>query len=142
MKRTHMGAVVGLAVVALALAGCGGSDEGSDTTETTTTSETTTDTTAASGTTLTASVGPGFDISLTDADGAAVSTLSPGEYTIEVNDQSDIHNFHLTGPGVDEMTDVGSTGTETWTVTFEAGSYHFQCDPHASTMNGDFEVSG
>jgi plastocyanin len=142
MKRTHMGAVVGLAVVALALAGCGGSDEGSDTTETTTTSETTTDTTAASGTTLTASVGPGFDISLTDADGAAVSTLSPGEYTIEVSDQSDIHNFHLTGPGVDEMTDVGGTGTETWTVTFEAGSYHFQCDPHASTMNGDFEVSG
>ena len=142
MKRTHMGAVVGLAVVALALAGCGGSDEGSDTTETTTTSETTTDTTAASGTTLTASVGPGFDISLTDADGAAVSTLSAGEYTIEVNDQSDIHNFHLTGPGVDEMTDVGSSGTETWTVTFEAGSYHFQCDPHASTMNGDFEVSG
>ena len=142
MKRTHMGAVVGLAVVALALAGCGGSDEGSDTTETTTTSETTTDTTAASGSTLTASVGPGFDISLTDANGAAVSTLSAGEYTIEVNDQSDIHNFHLTGPGVDEMTDVGGTGTETWTVTFEAGSYHFQCDPHASTMNGDFEVSG
>ena len=142
MKRTHMAAVIGLAALALALAGCGGSDEGSDTTETTTTSETTTDTTAASGTTLTASVGPGFDISLTDADGAAVSTLSPGEYTIEVNDQSDIHNFHLTGPGVDEMTDVGGTGTETWTVTFEAGSYHFQCDPHASTMNGDFEVSG
>ena len=142
MKRTHLGAVIGLAVLALALAGCGGSDEGSDTTETTTTSETTTDTTAASGTTLTASVGPGFDISLTDADGAAVSTLSPGEYTIEVSDQSDIHNFHLTGPGVDEMTDVGGTGTETWTVTFAAGSYHFQCDPHASTMNGDFEVSG
>ena len=137
MPRTHMGVVIGLAV--LALAGCGGSDEGSGgTTETTTT----TDTTAASGSTLTASVGPGFDISLTDADGAAVSTLSPGQYTIEVNDQSDIHNFHLTGPGVDEMTDVGSTGTETWTVTFEAGSYHFQCDPHSSTMNGDFEVSG
>jgi plastocyanin len=142
MKRTHMGAVVGLAVVALALAGCGGSDEGADTTETTTTSETTTDTTAASGSTLTASVGPGFDISLTDANGAAVSTLSAGEYTIEVNDQSDIHNFHLNGPGVDETTDVGGTGTESWTVTLEAGSYHFQCDPHASTMNGDFEVSG
>ena len=139
MPRTHMGAVIGLAVLALALAGCGGSDEGSGgTTETTTT----TDTTAASGSTLTASVGPGFDISRTDADGAAVSTLSPGQYTIEVNDQSDIHNFHLTGPGVDEMTDVGGTGTETWTVTFAAGSYHFQCDPHASTMNGDFEVSG
>ena len=143
MKRTHLGAVVALAVLALALAGCGGSDdEGSGTTETTTTSETTTDTTAASGSTLTASVGPGFDISLTDANGAAVSTLSAGEYTIEVNDQSDIHNFHLTGTGVDEDSGVSETGTSTWEVTFEAGSYHFQCDPHASTMNGDFEVTG
>ena len=144
MTRTRMGAVIGLAVLAVALAGCGGSDDDASgtTTETTTTSETTTDTTATSGTTLTASVGPGFDISLTGADGAAVSTLAAGDYTIEVDDQSDIHNFHLTGPGVDEMTDVGGTGTDTWTVTLEAGSYHFQCDPHASTMNGDFEVSG
>ncbi len=143
MARARTCVVVGIAVTALALAGCGGGDdEASSTTETTTTSETTTDTTAASGTTLTASVGPGFDISLTDADGAAVSTLSAGEYTVEVDDQSDIHNFHLTGPSVDEMTDVGTTGTVTWNVTFEAGSYHFQCDPHASTMNGDFEVTG
>ena len=144
MTRTRMGAVIGLAVLAVALAGCGGSDDDASgtTTETTTTSETTTDTTATSGTTLTASVGPGFEISLTGADGAAVSTLSAGDYTIEVDDQSDIHNFHLTGPGVDEMTDVGGTGTDTWTVTLEAGSYHFQCDPHASTMNGDFEVTG
>ena len=144
MTRTRMGAVIGLAVLAVALAGCGGSDDDASgtTTETTTTSETTTDTTATSGTTRTASVGPGFDISLTGADGAAVSTLAAGDYTIEVDDQSDIHNFHLTVPGVDEMTDVGGTGTDTWTVTLEAGSYHFQCDPHASTMNGDFEVTG
>ena len=139
MTRTRIAAVVGLAVLALALAGCGGSDdEASSTTETTTTE--TTDTTA-SGTTLMASVGPGFEISLKGADGSDVTTLAAGTYTIDVNDQSDIHNFHLTGPGVDEMTDVGSTGTDTWTVTFEAGSYHFQCDPHASTMNGDFEVT-
>jgi len=138
-----MGAVIGLAVLAVALAGCGGSDDNaSGTTETTTTSETTTDTTATSGNTLTASVGPGFDISLTGADGAAVSTLPAGDYTIEVDDQSDAHNFHLTGPGVDETTDVGGTGTDTWMETLEAGSYHLQCDPHASTMNGDFEVTG
>ena len=143
MTRTRMCAVIGLVVLAVALAGCGGSDDNaSGTTETTTTSETTTDTTATSGNTLTASVGPGFDISLTGADGAAVSTLSAGDYTIEVDDQSDAHNFHLTGPGVDETTDVGGTGTDTWTVTLEAGSYHFQCDPHSSTMNGDFEVTG
>jgi plastocyanin len=140
MTRTRIAAVIGLAVFALALAGCGGSDdEASGTTDTTTTE--TTDTTA-SGTTLTASVGPGFEISLTGADGSDVTTLAAGTYTIDVDDQSDAHNFHLTGTGVDEMTDVGSTGTDTWTVTFEAGSYHFQCDPHASTMNGDFEVTG
>ena len=140
MTRTRIAAVLGLAVLALALAGCGGSDdEASGTTDTTTTE--TTDTTA-SGTTLTASVGPGFEISLTDADGSDVTTLAAGTYTIDVDDQSDAHNFHLTGTGVDEMTDVGGTGTDTWTVTLEAGSYHFQCDPHAGTMNGDFEVTG
>ena len=142
MTRTRIAAVVGLAVLALALAGCGGSDdEASGTTETTTTETTDTTDTTASGTTLTASVGPGFEISLTGADGSDVTTLAAGTYTIDVDDQSDAHNFHLTGTGVDEATDVGGTGTDTWTVTFEAGSYHFQCDPHSSTMNGDFEVT-
>jgi plastocyanin len=142
MTRTRIAAVVGLAVLALALAGCGGDDEASGTTETTTTETTETTDTTASGTTLTASVGPGFEISLTGADGSDVTTLAAGTYTIDVDDQSDAHNFHLTGTGVDETTDVGGTGTDTWTVTLEAGSYHFQCDPHASTMNGDFEVTG
>jgi plastocyanin len=138
MTRRHIAFAVGLAVVALALAGCGGGDdEASGTTETTTT-----DTSGgASGTTLKASVGPGFEISLTDADGADVTSLSAGSYTIEVDDQSSAHNFHLTGSGVDEDSGVSETGTSSWNVTFEAGSYHFQCDPHSSSMNGDFEVT-
>ena len=141
MTRTRMGAVIGLVVLAVALAGCGGSDDNaSGTTETTTTSETTTDTTATSGNTLTASVGPGFDISLTGADGAAVSTLSAGDYTIEVDDQSDIHNFHLTGPGVNKKTSVPSTGTTTWNVRLRKGTYRYVCDPHASMMHGSFTV--
>ena len=138
MRRTRIGFVIGLAVVALALAGCGGDDEGAGGT---TDTETTTETTTAAGSTLTASVGPGFEISLTDANGADVSTLSAGTYTIDVDDQSDIHNFHLTGPGVDESTQVSEVGTVTWEVTLEAGMYEFMCDPHASTMNGSFEVS-
>ena len=139
MLGRRIALVLVLVIAALALAGCGGGD---DEASVTTGTETTTETTTPSGTTLQASVGPGFEISLTQ-DGQDVATLAAGEYTIEVNDQSDIHNFHLTGPGgVDEDSGVSETGTSTWTVTFEAGSYHFQCDPHASQMNGDFEVTG
>jgi plastocyanin len=39
-------------------------------------------------------------------------------------------------------TDVAAEGTESFTVELEAGTYTFVCDPHASTMNGSFEVSG
>jgi plastocyanin len=124
-----------LAFAALALAGCGGSSSNSSQNTTPTT------TAASGGKTLDATVGPGFTITL-DQNGKSVSTLAPGTYTINVDDKSDIHNFHLTGPGVDKATDVGGTGTETWTVDLEAGSYHFQCDPHASSMNGSFTVSG
>jgi plastocyanin len=138
MTRRNIVFASGLVLVALALAGCGGgNDEASGTTDT----QTTTEPTTASGNTLQASVGPGFEISLKDANGADVTTLAAGEYTITVDDQADIHNFHLTGPGVDEDTGVSETGMSTWTVTFEAGSYHFQCDPHSSTMNGDFDVT-
>jgi plastocyanin len=85
-------------------------------------------------------VGPGFSIKLSDAAGDPVKTLQPGTYTIQVQDNAEVHNFHLTGPGVDMATDVEQTGTFTWTVTFSAGTYHFQCDPHASTMFGTFTV--
>ena len=87
------------------------------------------------------SVGPGFEISLSTADGQPVETLTAGSYTVEVDDQSDIHNFHLTGTGVDVMTDVGDTDRDV-DGGLQGGSYHFQCDPHARSMNGDFEVSG
>lgn len=126
-------AVLLAATVAVA-AGCGGKKSSSSSPPAETTG-------AASGsTTLQGSVGPGFDISLTQ-DGQPVSTLKPGTYTLSVDDQAGNHNFHLTGPGVDVQTDVAGTGTKTFTITLEAGSYHFQCDPHSSSMNGDFTVS-
>jgi len=145
MRRTLLVLVLGLAVVAFVAAGCGGDDEeGAGTIETT---ETTTDTTGtgteAGEKELYASVGPGFEISLTTEDGADVTSIPAGEYKIEVNDQSDIHNFHLTGPGgVDESTTVEEEGEVTWTVDLGAGEYTFVCDPHASSMNGSFTVSG
>ena len=129
---------VGVAVAVLALAGCGGDDESAGDT---TTDDTTVTAMPEPGETLTASVGPGFEISLTDSGGSDVSTLAAGTYTIEVDDQADVHNFHLTGAGVDENSGVSETGQSTWTVTFEAGTYEYVCDPHASTMNGSFEVS-
>lgn len=89
---------------------------------------------------LRGTVGPGFTITLTNANGSAVSTLAVGTYDIVVNDLSADHNFHLTGPGVNQSTTVGGTGMVTWTVTLGNGVYRFVCDPHASEMNGSFTV--
>ena len=85
-------------------------------------------------------VGPGFTISLTTDAGARVTHLDPGTYEIEVEDESEEHNFHLMGPGVDRATDIAGEGKELWTVTLRDGTYRFQCDPHQGTMNGSFTV--
>lgn len=84
--------------------------------------------------------GPGFTITLRDAQGQDVSRLEPGPLQIEVDDLSAEHNFHLRGPGVDVFTDVEGTGKRTFNVTLVDGRYTFQCDPHASTMGGTFDV--
>jgi plastocyanin len=136
--------VAAVAVFALAAVGCGGDDEATDgNTETITETTDTTETSPSSGTTLEGTVGPGFDISLTTEDGQEVGTLSPGTYTLEVEDLSSIHNFHLTGPGGGDLsTSVEDEGTQSFDVELTPGTYTFVCDPHASTMNGSFEVSG
>jgi plastocyanin len=82
-------------------------------------------------------VGPDFEISLVNAQGAKVTKLDPGTYDIEVRDRSDFHTFHLEGPGVDERTEVAFTGTVNWTVTFRDGNYVYHCDPHP-TLRGTF----
>ena len=145
MTRTRIGLVVGLAVMALAVAGCGGGNDSTtaatDTTATDTTA--TTDTSAATATKLIGSVASDdFVITLTTEDGTPVTSLPAGDYTLEIVDKSDIHNFHMTGTGVDVMSEVGSQEDEDYPITLVAGSYHFQCDPHATQMNGDFEVTG
>ena len=140
MPRTRFALAAGLAVAALAIASCGGGDEEAAPTDTATT--TTTEPSTPAGSTLKGSVGPGFVISLSTEDGQAVETLSAGAYTIEVEDLSSSHDFHLTGPGVDETTDVGGEGASTFEVDLQSGSYTFVCDPHSASMNGSFEVSG
>lgn len=89
---------------------------------------------------LVASVGPGFTISLKDASGNDVRSLEPGTYDVVVHDLAAFHNFHLTGPGVNEATDIAGSGDTTWTVTFTAGTVTFRCDPHPDSMKGSFTV--
>ena len=84
-------------------------------------------------------VGPGQSITLTK-DGVKVEQLDAGQYTIRVDDRAATHNFHLTGPGVDERTQVDFVGQVTWTLTLSAGDYTYVCDPHATTMRGTFSV--
>jgi len=89
---------------------------------------------------LIGTVGPGFTITLTKA-GKKVTTLMHGSYTIVISDKSNIHNFHLTGPGLNKMTSVGGTGSTTWKVTLKKGTYKFVCDPHSGIMKGSFKVT-
>ena len=97
------------------------------------------------GATLTGTLGgpdspDAFEIGLTDASGATVTTLPAGDYTIVVDDQTKIHNWALSGDGVDAATDVTGTGEMTFQVTFKAGEYTYVCDPHPS-MTGSLTVT-
>jgi plastocyanin len=90
--------------------------------------------------TLNGVVGPGFTITLKQGT-KKVTKLKAGAYVIKVSDKSAIHNFHLTGPGVNKKTTVGGQGSSTWKVTLKKGTYKYVCDPHSSFMKGSFTVS-
>jgi plastocyanin len=90
--------------------------------------------------TLTGSDGPGFTITLKQGS-KKVTKLKAGSYVFKIADKSGIHNFHLTGPGVNKKTSVGGQGTATWKLTLKKGTYKYVCDPHASFMKGSFTVS-
>jgi len=95
---------------------------------------------APAATTLTGTDGPGFTITLTQG-GKKVTKLKAGAYTIKISDKSNIHNFHLVGPGVNKKTSVTAKTTATWNVTLKKGTYKFVCDPHATIMKGSFTVA-
>ena len=87
------------------------------------------------------SVGPGFIISLTSG-GKKVTSLKAGTYRFDVSDRSPIHDFHLSGPGVNKViTAVSFQGRRSVTVKLKHGTYRYVCDPHASFMKGSFRVS-
>ena len=143
MRSTRL-VLAALPAAALLLpAGCGGGDDEAATDTETTETTTTTGGATELGFTLLGSVGPGFEISVTTPSGDAPETLTPGSWELQVDDKSSAHNFHLTGPGdVDVSTEVGEEGAETFQVELQPGTYSFVCDPHASSMNGTFEVAG
>jgi len=90
---------------------------------------------------LVGTVGPGFTIKLTRF-GKPFKTLPAGTYSITVADKSNIHNFHLRGPGVNkQITQIDFVGTKTVVVKFSKGKFTFVCDPHATTMKGSFIVT-
>jgi hypothetical protein len=88
---------------------------------------------------LIGTVGPAQQIALFFADGRRVDRLAPGTYSIQIHDLSASHNFHLTGPGVDQSTEVADIVHPIWRVTVTAGTYRFKCDVHAA-MKGSFVV--
>jgi plastocyanin len=92
--------------------------------------------------TVKGTVGPGFTIGMS-LNGKKVTKLKAGTpYRFVISDRSSSHDFHLRGPGIDRvLTSVGFSGTKSYTLTLKKGSYHFQCDPHASFMHGAFKVS-
>lgn len=130
-----------LAVVALAAVGCGDGDDEGSATETSTTGLA-----KLVGTVGSTDDPDAYEIELTTEDGAEVTTtLPPGEYRLEINDLSTIHNFHLDArfAGVDLATDVAGTGAKTAIVVLNDGeSYIYVCDAHPTTMNVTFSIHG
>ncbi|MBA2361700.1 MAG: hypothetical protein H0V79_12360, partial [Actinobacteria bacterium] len=92
---------------------------------------------------LVGTVGPGFTITLKDSGGNDVTSIPPGTYDMEIRDESEFHNFRLTGPGVSHSTTVTFVGTVVWEdVALGAGStYTFDCEPHSGSMRGSFTTT-
>ena len=86
------------------------------------------------------SVGPGFSIKL-ELGGRNVTRLTHGPYRFVINDRSSIHDFHLTGPGLNRiLTTVDFVGTKSVVLTLKKGVYKYVCDPHSELMHGSFRV--
>ena len=123
ITRTRSSLVVAMAVAVAALAVTGSGS-------------------AASAKTVNGMVGPGFTITLT-MQGKNVTKLKAGTaYRFVISDRANIHDFHLSGPGLNRvLTGVEYTGTKSFVLKLKKGSYRFVCDPHSGIMHGSFRVS-
>jgi hypothetical protein len=136
MEAIRSSLLIGLAVVALATAGCGDGGDGPSTPELPK---------------LIATVGAAddpdaYEIGLTTEDGAEVTTvLAPGTYVLEIADLSTVHNFHLRArrAGVDVATEVAGTGETATVIALQDGeAYIYACDAHPATMHVTFSIHG
>ena len=83
----------------------------------------------------------GFKIEMKNAANRKLRTVKAGTYRIKIEDMARIHNFRLTGPGVNRATSIPRRLETIWTVRLKPGKYVFLCDPHAGTMRGSFRVT-
>jgi plastocyanin len=91
---------------------------------------------------LRGTVGPSFTITVKTPAGKLVKTTKAGTYKLIVQDKSAIHDFHLTGPGINKVvTTVPFTGTKSIIVKLKVGRYRYVCDPHSLDMKGSFRVT-
>ena len=81
-----------------------------------------------------------FKIEMKNGANDDLTRIKAGTYRIKVEDMATIHNFRLTGPGVNRATSIPRRAETFWTVTLKPGRYTFLCDPHAS-MRGSFGVT-
>jgi len=90
---------------------------------------------------LVGEVGPGYTIEL-KLNGKDLKQIKAGTYKLKIEDKGSIHNFRLTGKGVNKATGISFVGDQTWTVKLKRGTYTYQCDAHASLgMKGTFKVT-
>lgn len=82
-----------------------------------------------------------FTIGMTTEDGTKLESIPAGTYTLKVDDQATMHDFHLMGDGVDVTTGVSAKENRSFEITLKPGKYTFQCDPHSDSMNGSFTVT-
>ena len=145
MRRSHF-AAVGLAVLALAAAGCGDDDEGSDSPATT--PATTPAPTATTPGTSTPAAGGAATVKIGETEyklSPASATAKAGSVTFEATNDGKIpHDLEIEGNGVEKKTETlepGSTGKIT--VDLKPGTYEMYCsiDGHKDLgMKGEVTV--
>ena len=82
-----------------------------------------------------------FLIAIDAPGGTLVTHVPAGQSVLTIHDRSAFLDFHLFGPGVNRRKTVTGIGTVKWAVTLRPGLYRYQCDAHATLVNGALRVT-